>query len=113
MRHSTGPAPSEEANELGSLGTPAATNHKCKDNKPAPLRAQQLKVGAFFSCACEAKRGATVLPLAPACSPTGVDRGHKGGVNGKLPPESVGDDLDAAVIEVFGVDVEVTHWRQQ
>ena len=51
-RHSTGPAPSEEANELGSL----------EDNKPAPLRAQQLGVGAFF-----------------------------------------------AVIEAFGVDVEVAH----
>jgi len=48
-RHSTGPAPSEEANELGSLGTPAAANLTCKENTPAPLRAQRLRVGAFLS----------------------------------------------------------------
>ena len=69
-RHSTGPAPSEEANELGSLGTPATTNLKRKGNKPAPLRAQQLGVAAFFSPARKAKSGATVLPLVPARSST-------------------------------------------
>ena len=51
-RHSTGTAPSEEANELGGLGIPAATNLNCKDNKPARLRAQQLGVRAFFSFVC-------------------------------------------------------------
>ena len=80
---STGPAPSEEANELGSLGTPAFTNLKREDNKPARLRALQLGIGAFFSPACKAKIGATVLPLVPARSSTGIQRGHEGGVDSK------------------------------
>ena len=57
-RHSTGAAPSEEANELGGLGTPTATNLKYKDNKPALLRAQQLGVRAFRSLALRARRRA-------------------------------------------------------
>ena len=43
----SGPAASEEANELGSLGTPAATNLECKDTK---LRAQQLGVRPAYPC---------------------------------------------------------------
>ena len=112
-RHSTGPAASEEANELGGLGTPAATNLKCKDNKSAPLRAHQLRVGAFLSPACEAKSGALVLALVPARSATSIERGNQGGIDSKLRAaperESICDDLDAAIIEALGVDVEVAH----
>ncbi|OLP95780.1 hypothetical protein AK812_SmicGene22018 [Symbiodinium microadriaticum] len=112
-RHSTGPAASEEANELGGLGTPAATNLKCKDNKSAPLRAHQLWIGAFLSPACEAKSGALVLALVPARSATSIERGNQGGIDSKLRAaperESIGDDLDAAIIEAIGVDVEVAH----
>ena len=112
-RHSTGPAASEEANELGGLGTPAATNLKCKDNKSAPLRAHQLRVGAFLSRACEAKSGALVLALVPARSATSIERGNQGGIDSKLRAaperESICDDLDAAIIEAIGVDVEVAH----
>ena len=112
-RHSTGPAASEEANELGGLGTAAATNLKCKDNKSAPLRAHQLWIGAFLSPACEAKSGALVLALVPARSATSIERGNQGGIDSKLraAPErgSIGDDLDAAIIEAIGVDVEVAH----
>ena len=63
---------------MGSLGTPAASNLKCKDNKPSLLRAQELGVGAFLSPAGEAKSGATVLPLMPARSSIGIERGHTG-----------------------------------
>ena len=112
-RHSTGPAASEEANELGGLGTPTATNLKCKDNKSAPLRAHQLWIGAFLSPACEAKSGALVLALVPARSATSIERGNQGGIDSKLRAaperESIGDDLDAAIIEAIGVDVEVAH----
>ena len=112
-RHSTGPAASEEANELGGLGTPAATNLKCKDNKSAPLRAHQLRVGALLSPACEAKSGALVLALVPARSATSIERGNQGGIDSKLRAaperESICDDLDAAIIEAIGVDVEVAH----
>ena len=83
-RHSTGPAASEEANELGGLGTPADTNLKCKDNKSAPLRAHQLWIGAFLSPACEAKSGALVLALVPARSATSIERGNQGGIDSKL-----------------------------
>ena len=110
-RHSTGPAASEEANELEGLGTPAATNLKCKDNKSAPLRAHQLKVGAFISLACETKSGALVLALVPAHSATSIEKGDQGGIDSKLRAaqerEPICDDLDAAIIEALGVDVEV------
>ena len=49
----------------------------------------------------------------PARSSTGIERGHESGVDSKLRSaperESVCDDLDAAVIEALGVDVEVAH----
>ena len=112
-RHSTGLASSEEANELGGLGTPAATNLKCKDNKPAPVRAQQLRVGAFFSPACQTKSGTLILALVPARSATSIERGDQRGIDSKLRAaperESICDDLDAAIIEALGVDVEVAH----
>ncbi|OLQ01775.1 hypothetical protein AK812_SmicGene15482 [Symbiodinium microadriaticum] len=112
-RHSTGPAASEEANEQGGLGAPAATNLKCKDNKSAPLRAHQLRVGAFLSPACQAKSGALVLALVLARSATSIERGDQGGIDSKLRAaperESICDDLDAAIIEALGVDVGVAH----
>ena len=48
-----------------------------------------------------------MLPLVPARSSTGMDRG----VDSKLrfAPRWNSYDFDAAVIEAFGVDVEVAH----
>ncbi|OLP94909.1 hypothetical protein AK812_SmicGene23031 [Symbiodinium microadriaticum] len=82
-RHSTGPALSEEANELGGLGAPGATNLKCKDSKSA-------------------KSGALVLALGA----TSIERGDQRSIDGKLrgapERESICDDLDAAIIEEVG-----------
>ncbi|CAE7335752.1 unnamed protein product, partial [Symbiodinium sp. KB8] len=86
-RHSTGTAPSEEANELGGLGIPAATNLNCKDNKPA--REEWRRAAPWYWRWC--RRAA---PLAS---------------RGETRVESICDDLDAAIIEVLGVDVEVEH----
>ena len=45
---------------------------------------RRLGVGAFLSPAGKAQSGATVLPLVPARSSTGIERGHKGGVDSEL-----------------------------
>ncbi|OLP90016.1 hypothetical protein AK812_SmicGene28430 [Symbiodinium microadriaticum] len=90
------------------------SEYNCRtDNKPAPLRAQLLGVRAFLSPACQAKSGALVLALVPARSSTSIERGHKGCIDSNLRAaperESICDDLDAAIIEALGVDVEVAH----
>ncbi|OLP88018.1 hypothetical protein AK812_SmicGene30691 [Symbiodinium microadriaticum] len=63
--------------------------------------------------ACDAKSGALVLALVPARSATSIERGNQGGIDSKLRAaperESICDDLDAAIIEAIGVDVEVAH----
>ncbi|CAE7412810.1 unnamed protein product, partial [Symbiodinium sp. KB8] len=100
-RHSTGPASSEEANELGGLGTPAATNLKCKDNKPAPLRTQQLRVGERTTLRLKQGNGRKVKHCAEAAGGAIIDNTGSRCLSGPV----------GAVVKVFSMLFVTTAWR--